>query len=241
MKQQQKFKRGDVVHIAKDLGPMMSHFTADVDAIVMGSYRDQFGVGSTSRYTLMFLDGYECSWYDEYDLTLLRHGGEEEITKVKQAREAKEEQESDLVWIVENWKKLKKEGIGGATLNELIRLMGVAEPWGPRGEGVDYYINAQAAVRILDPVLCTGDLDKVRAFLAGERNLGHATPDEHPSMTEAEAEQQRREDEHWAHLSDRQIDKLVKTDGLKDMGGYISELMGLNMRRSVARSRLGLL
>jgi hypothetical protein len=39
----QKFKRGDKVHIAKDLWPSMPHFDNDRDAIIIGSYRDQYG------------------------------------------------------------------------------------------------------------------------------------------------------------------------------------------------------
>lgn len=40
----QQFKRGDVVRIAEDLGQSMSHFGGKGEtAVVMGSYRDQYG------------------------------------------------------------------------------------------------------------------------------------------------------------------------------------------------------
>ena len=59
------FKRGDFVHIADDLGPMMTHFRADADAIVLRR--------SSSQYALLFPDnGEECSWYEEHQLILMQ-------------------------------------------------------------------------------------------------------------------------------------------------------------------------
>ena len=48
----QKFKKGDMVRVAKDLGPYMSHFTGDCEAIVMGSYADLFGGDDRKSYKL---------------------------------------------------------------------------------------------------------------------------------------------------------------------------------------------
>lgn len=72
----QKFHKGDLVQVAKDLGPSMSHFTGDCRAIVIGSYRDKYGGGKdeTQLYTL-FLEGRDtCSWYHEHQLTLIKRG-----------------------------------------------------------------------------------------------------------------------------------------------------------------------
>lgn len=70
----QKFHRGDVVRIAKDLGMTMRHFPADRLAVVVGSYRDQFGGGAhnSKDYTLR-LEGNTggTSWYHEDQLTLV--------------------------------------------------------------------------------------------------------------------------------------------------------------------------
>ena len=52
----QKYKRGNLVHIAKDLGDHMSHFTSDKDVIIVGSYADQYGGSDTDSYTVMFVD-----------------------------------------------------------------------------------------------------------------------------------------------------------------------------------------
>lgn len=43
-----KFHKGDLVHVAADLGMSMDHFAKDIDAIVIGSYRDQYGGGMLS-------------------------------------------------------------------------------------------------------------------------------------------------------------------------------------------------
>ena len=80
----QKFKRGDVVHIASDLGKSMSHFEKDKDVIILYSYAEQYGGGNTKSYSVLFPDnGNEVSWYEEHQLTFLRYGGEELIAKIK--------------------------------------------------------------------------------------------------------------------------------------------------------------
>lgn len=72
----QKFKRGDLVRIAKDLGPSMKHFQADALAVVVGSYKDQYGGGKEAEkdYTLQIKGRGRCSWYGEHQLTLVKKG-----------------------------------------------------------------------------------------------------------------------------------------------------------------------
>lgn len=88
-KHPQKFERGDWVHVAADLGSMMRHFENDCDAVVLGSYQDQYGGGNTKDYSLLifpkspkhppFVDrskevmklGTANSWYEEWQLTKL--------------------------------------------------------------------------------------------------------------------------------------------------------------------------
>ena len=72
----QKFKRGSKVHVCKDLGPMMRHFTNDFDAIVQYTYAQKFGGSDIENYALVVLDGAgepinEEAWYWEDQLTLL--------------------------------------------------------------------------------------------------------------------------------------------------------------------------
>ncbi len=78
---EQKFKRGDVVHIAADLGQSMSHFEKDEDVVILYSYADEYGGDDTKSYSVLFVKGgNEVSWYDEHQLTFMYHGGEEIIT-----------------------------------------------------------------------------------------------------------------------------------------------------------------
>lgn len=178
MDKKQKFKRGDVVHIAADLGQYMSHFTADKDAIIMGSYRDQFGGNNVSSYTVMFCDnGRTSSWYEEHQLTLIRHGGNEEIEKVSAERKAREKCETDMSWIVSNWPKIREQ-VPGATMGELMRRIGITNPWGTQGEGVTYYANARGTFYLLDPVLKTRSVHEVERFLSALPNAqAMARPD----------------------------------------------------------------
>lgn len=75
---EQKFERGDLVRVAKDLGPSMAHFTADCDAVVLGSYADQYGGGQewkSDSYGLLLLEENgrpyrSSSWYKEGQLTM---------------------------------------------------------------------------------------------------------------------------------------------------------------------------
>lgn len=87
----QKFFRGQRVRIAKDLGSSMSHFQANCEAIVLGSYNDEYGGGHKGRqtqYTLLVIPPkgkpYACAWYWQGQLKLVsdaRRKGEDFIQK----------------------------------------------------------------------------------------------------------------------------------------------------------------
>lgn len=161
----QKFYRGDLVHVVADLGSSMAHFRADADAIVMGSYRDQYGGSNGKDYTLMFVDNAStCSWYHEHQLTFIRHVGEHEIHRIQEEVEEREKNQSKLPWIVQNWKTVRTQP-SGKTMAELMRLVGITNPWGPRGEGITLYSNQLATLALLDPILSTGNLGEVEEFL----------------------------------------------------------------------------
>ena len=163
MNPHQKFQRGDVVHIAKDLGSWMRHFTSDVDAVILGSYYDQFGGDPTGSpngvsYTVLFFDGNECSWYSEYQLTFIRHDMQA-IDKIKADLEARKIEQLRPEWILEHWKELR-ESTPGYVACFLMSLVGITEPWGSQGEGLAYYANWQQTFKIVDPVLSTGDIEQ---------------------------------------------------------------------------------
>lgn len=167
----QQFTRGDVVHIAKDLGDSMSHFENDRDAVILGSYRDQYGGGPSGEdhYTVMFLDtGGTCSWYYDHNLTLVRHGGESEIAGCEEAKRQRDAVESDLPWIVASWPRIREQP-SGATMEALMSLLGIDNPWGRHGEGITYYRNVLMARAVLDEPLLTGDMAQVQARIADVR------------------------------------------------------------------------
>ena len=72
----QKFFEGDLVRVAKDLGPTMFHFPCDQEAVVIGSYADQYwgrDAHHSQEFTLYLLEeGGEVSWYWENQLELIR-------------------------------------------------------------------------------------------------------------------------------------------------------------------------
>lgn len=144
----QKFIKGDLVKISADLGPSMAHFQKDCKAIVMGSYKDQFGGDDTKSYTLL-INGSETSWYEEHQLKLIRHVGLAGIKAARKKREKENKKQSDLDWIIKNWPRLR-EKTPGATAEKLMALCGIKDPWGPRGEGYVWDMNARKAIWIIN-------------------------------------------------------------------------------------------
>lgn len=65
----QKFPKGTLVRIAKDLGPSMSHFPCDQWAIVNGTYNElcSFSDRGHESYSLEIIAD-TVSWYDENQL-----------------------------------------------------------------------------------------------------------------------------------------------------------------------------
>lgn len=77
----QKFQRYDLVHIIKDLGSSMSHFTSDVDAIVLYSSHQEHGgeqVGE-SKYALYIRGQGTTAWYYDWQLTLIESNQKEKL------------------------------------------------------------------------------------------------------------------------------------------------------------------
>ena len=71
----QKFHTGDLVKVCKEFPNHMRHFSgADEKAIVVGSYKDQYGTDDVKNYSLKFKNHSVVSWYEEDQLTLIRKG-----------------------------------------------------------------------------------------------------------------------------------------------------------------------
>lgn len=127
----QKFKRGNLVHIAKELGSMMSHFENDKDVIIVGSYADQYGGNNTKSYTVMFEDGNTSSWYEESQLTLINEGGEHLFEEAKKRREKISKQNTDFDFIVT---KIDEGNVSSETILFLFEKFGFKTSFHRNGE-----------------------------------------------------------------------------------------------------------
>ena len=140
----QKFHKGDLIKVAKDLGESMSHFTNDCDAIVMGSYYDLCGGDRESKnhqYQIHIKDRGRVSWYYENQLTLIEANRLDLLQQWEDEKEKDIEEKSNLDWIFANGKEVYIEGFG-PSIETLGKCLGMNNLWGSRGEGFVYYQNA---------------------------------------------------------------------------------------------------
>lgn len=154
----QKFQRGDLVRVAKDLGPHMSHFTADCEAIVIGSYADQYGDSDTKSYTLHLKDRGESSWYEEQQLTLIESGRLDKLKQWQDEQESERKKKSDLDWIFSHGQEVLDKP-HGASIQALANCFGLTNLWGSHGEGFVYYENAMGVLGLAAAYLKAGDKD----------------------------------------------------------------------------------
>jgi hypothetical protein len=106
----QKYTRGMLVWIAKNLGNSMAHFESGCFAIIHHSYSDMYGgndADGNASYSVVFLDdGRSCSWYDENQLTLIskdRDRGEKFIQYWKEVNEKTGDMYEDYMDIILQW------------------------------------------------------------------------------------------------------------------------------------------
>lgn len=120
---------------------------------------------SGDAYALLFTDdGGWQAWFDDAQLEYIDHVGEEGIQKVIAEREARASQERDLAWIIPNWPRIR-ERVPGATATELMRIVGIPNPWGSQGEGLAWDANWRQTFVAVDPILTSGG-DDVRDRLS---------------------------------------------------------------------------
>ncbi len=165
------FDENDHVRVAEDLGPTMSHFTSDVEAIVRYSYMARYGGGEHDpekdkkerdrhQYCLYIKGQGECSWYYGSQLTLIAKDAWPLLKQWRQEFKEARTKGQDLDYIFANGPRmmLQKnerhvEGKGssspytfesGDAVIALARCLGLSENelWGPHGEGVTYYLNS---------------------------------------------------------------------------------------------------
>ena len=163
----QKFHKGDHVMVAKDLGPHMSHFKSNCEAIVIGSYKDKYGGDNTSAYTIHIKGSGQTSWYEEHQLTLIRIRAIDLLDEWEAEQKSLIAQHSDLDWIFDNGKDVAKSP-SGATLEKLYSMLMDGSMWGRNGEGITWHSNANTVHHWAFPYLVTNDkqgwIDTAKAF-----------------------------------------------------------------------------
>ena len=152
----QKFQQGDYVRVAKDLGSSMSHFTSDTDAIVEYSYKDKYGGSDDESYSLFLKDRGSCAWYYGSQLSLIEKDRKDLLKEWEDTKNAEIELKSDIDWIFSHGKEVI-ESPHGSSIQRLADCFGLTNLWGSRGEGVTYYSNAIATMKMAFPYLESGD------------------------------------------------------------------------------------
>ena len=157
----QKYHKGDLVRVAKDLGALMAHFPSDRDAIVEHSYNDEYGGGEEQShdYCVYFKGEGGVSWYKEHQLELLEPNRLDLLKTWEDEVNAENTQKSDLDWIFENGKDIVSAfpGYHGSTTSALGKCIGIDNMWGSHGEGFVFHENSIRVLRLVEPFLITGD------------------------------------------------------------------------------------
>lgn len=152
----QKYEFGDHVMVAKDLDVTMSHFDNDCEAIVIGSYADQYGGTDTKSYTIYIKGKGDCSWYHEHQLTLIKTERLDLLAHWKRRAKKRATKHGDLDWIFSHGDKVLKN-TKGATIEALAACIGTINLWGSHGEGIVYYQNAMSILKLAEPYLKNND------------------------------------------------------------------------------------
>lgn len=153
----QKYKHGDLVRVADDLGSMMEHFEKGCNAIVIGSYADQFGGGGANhqQYTIFIEGGGETSWYYEHQLNFIRHAPEL-LEAWKEQAEARSRDYADLAWIREHWLE-QRERLSATSILRIFKWLGVRSSFERNGEYYCLFMDWQRVARTVDLLMLAKD------------------------------------------------------------------------------------
>lgn len=150
----QKYHKGDLVQIDNNLGIGREHFPSGKKAIVIGSYKDQYGGKDVKNpeYTLFIHGEGEHSWYQENVLTFIKRNQYELLDQWEYELKEKGIRYSDINWIFENGPEVLEKGYG-ASIARLAREFGITNMWGNNGENFVWYTNAQITMTLASKFL----------------------------------------------------------------------------------------
>jgi hypothetical protein len=110
----QKYSKGDHIKIVKDLGQNMSHFTSDCEAIVMYSYKNEYGGNNDKSYGLYIKGEGEVAWYNECQLILIKKKQLALLSKWKKEMENESDLKKDIDWVFKNGREVIKSAHGSS-------------------------------------------------------------------------------------------------------------------------------
>lgn len=152
----QKYSRHDLVRIAKNLGPYMSHFISDCDAIVRYSFKEKFGTNDDKSYCLYVRGRGDVSWYKEHQFILIKKKQFTLLSKWKKEIKRENDLKKDIDWIFKNGKEVIKF-LHDSSIQTLASCLNLDNLWGDHGEAFVYYQNALKIINLSKPYLKTGN------------------------------------------------------------------------------------
>lgn len=162
------FKKYDLVRIKDLSGTSKYHFPHSTEAIVLHTFKEQFGGENDESMCLYVKDHGEVSWYVPCNLTLVEHGREDLLKEWRDKAAEIEKRESDLDWVFSHGDEIVSgKDLSGNVAVALFRCLSDGDMWGSRGEGIVYYENAVTAFHLAKPFLKAKDKEGWLAFAAG--------------------------------------------------------------------------
>jgi hypothetical protein len=162
----QKFKRGDHIKIADDLGKSMAHFQSGVEGIVIGSYADKYGGKTIDSYTIHIKGHGQVSWYYENQLTLIKKGRIDLLEVWEKEAADLKTKERDLDWIFSPEHAHENFQLPGESAQALADELKLGSLWGRSGEGLTWQRNYAVINQSAGIFVRTGDRAGFEIFKA---------------------------------------------------------------------------
>jgi hypothetical protein len=156
----QKFKKGDLVQVASDLGSWMEHFRSGCQAIILYSYAEKYGSGNVHDYCLLFESGGSSAWYCEHQLTYIDHKPELMEQWLK-GGEQKRAQRSDIKWIHANWSTVKEKAAPVSML-ACMNLIGWDTSFNRNGEYFILYDDWKLLLPMVDRLMTANVVEDLK-------------------------------------------------------------------------------
>lgn len=170
-----RYRRGDLIHVIKDLGPSMSHFESDTYAIVLGDYdtecmhkgeedfEDDHEVGKGHQYSIYIRGKGSTSWYKHNQLEEVERNRIDLLKKWKDELKKGDKNTKDLDWIFRNGEMIfdkyhPSKWLINQKLNNIAHALDDCFNWGKKSK-YEYNMSVKALFELAERFLLTGDKD----------------------------------------------------------------------------------